>query len=96
MFALIWTAGGAVTAALAFGLPFVAADGNYPMGFGVLLVLCLAALPLMRWVPHSRARVNEQIEAASDASGAVGGEPAATLGAIFTPVADSSPSRPPA
>jgi predicted MFS family arabinose efflux permease len=87
VFALIWTAGGAVTAALAFGLPFVAADGNYPMGFGVLLVLCLAGLPLMRWVPHSRAPVHEPIESAPDTSGRVAGDPAASLGAIFTPAA---------
>jgi predicted MFS family arabinose efflux permease len=87
VFALIWTAGGAVTASLTFGLPFVAADGNYPVGFGVLLVLCLAGLPLMRWVPHAGAPVHGETESAPDTPGAEAGEPAATLGAIFTPTA---------
>jgi len=87
VFALIWTAGGAVTAALAFGLPFVAADGNYPMGFAVLLVLCLAGLPLMRWVPHSREPALEQIESAPDTAGTAAREPAAPHGSIFTPAA---------
>ncbi|MBW2273731.1 MAG: MFS transporter [Deltaproteobacteria bacterium] len=85
VFALIWTLGGAITAALAFGLPFVTADGNYPMGFGVLLVLCLAGLPLMFWVPHSRELVPEPIESAPD--GTAIARPAAPSGSIFTPVA---------
>ncbi len=88
VFAVIWTAGGAITAALAYGLPFVTADGNYPMGFGVLLVLCLAALPLMRWVPHARAPVSEPIEPEPGASGVV--EPVERVapgGTIFTPAA---------
>jgi predicted MFS family arabinose efflux permease len=87
VFALIWTAGGAITAGLAFGLPFVTADGNYPMGFGVLLVLCLAGLPLMRWVPHSREPVLEQIDSPPDTPGTRAGESAAPRGAIFAPTA---------
>jgi DHA1 family inner membrane transport protein len=51
IFALIWTMGGGVTAALTYGLPHVVTGGNYSMGFGVLLLLCLAGLPLMLWVP---------------------------------------------
>jgi predicted MFS family arabinose efflux permease len=85
VFALIWTAGGAITAALAFGLPFVTVDGNYPMGFGVLLLLCLAGLPLMRWVPHHR---GPGLESALGSSGAT--ESAGQSGrswAIFTPAA---------
>jgi len=87
VFALIWTAGGAITAALTFGLPFVAADGNYPIAFGVLLVLCLAALPLMRWVPPSRAAMPASMGGSEASSGAVAGEPAAPTGSIFTPSA---------
>jgi MFS family permease len=68
VFALIWTAGGALTAGLAFGLPIVTAGGNYPMAFGVLLILCLAGLPLMRWVPHSREQLSEQSESAQSTS----------------------------
>jgi predicted MFS family arabinose efflux permease len=85
VFALIWTAGGAITAALAFGLPFVTADGNYSMGFGVLLVLCLAGLPLMFWVPHSREPVPVRIESVPD--GTPIAEPAAPSGSIFSPAA---------
>jgi predicted MFS family arabinose efflux permease len=85
VFALIWTAGGAVTAAVTFGLPFVAADGNYPMAFGALLVLCLVALPLMRWVPHSRDAGIETIESAEASSGTATNEPVAPSGSIFTP-----------
>jgi predicted MFS family arabinose efflux permease len=85
VFALIWTAGGAITAALTFGLPFVTADGNYPMGFGVLLALCLVALPLMRWVPPSREPVPERTGSGSD--GAAVGAPVAPWGSIFTPAA---------
>lgn len=51
IFALIWTMGGGITASLTYGLPYVVTDGNYPMGFGVLLLLCLAGLPFMVWVP---------------------------------------------
>jgi predicted MFS family arabinose efflux permease len=51
IFALIWTMGGGITASLTYGLPHVVTDGNYPMGFGVLLLLCLAGLPFMVWIP---------------------------------------------
>jgi predicted MFS family arabinose efflux permease len=51
IFAIIWTMGGAITALLALNLPRLVAGGNYAMGFGVLLVLSLAAAPLMIWVP---------------------------------------------
>lgn len=52
VFAIIWTMGGAVTAALSLGLPGLVAGGNYPAGFWVLLVLCFAALPCLLWIPH--------------------------------------------
>jgi len=51
IFALIWTMGGAITASLSAGLPSLVQGGNYPIGFGVLLVLCLAGLPFMVWMP---------------------------------------------
>jgi MFS family permease len=86
VFAVIWTAGGAVTAALAFGLPFVASDGNYPMAFGVLLFLCLAAFPLMRGVPPNRAPVVELVEPELGTAGVVEPvEPAVSDGRILTP-----------
>ncbi len=51
IFAIIWTLGGGVTAALAFRLPLVVEGGNYARGFGALVLLCLAALPLLFWIP---------------------------------------------
>jgi len=51
IFAIIWTGGGAITAVLSINLPKVVAGGNYPMGFGALLLLCVVAVPFIRWVP---------------------------------------------
>jgi MFS family permease len=51
IFAIIWTGGGAITASLSVGLPKVVAGGNYAMGFGALLMLCVVAMPFIRWVP---------------------------------------------
>jgi len=51
IFAIIWTGGGAITATLSVNLPKVVAGGNYAMGFAALLLLCLAAVPFIRWVP---------------------------------------------
>jgi predicted MFS family arabinose efflux permease len=51
IFAIIWTMGGGITALLAIQLPHVVEGGNYPLGFGVLLVLSLAAAPFMLWIP---------------------------------------------
>ena len=50
-FAIIWTGGGAITATLSINLPKVVAGGNYSMGFAVLLLLCVVAVPFIRWVP---------------------------------------------
>jgi len=51
IFAIIWTMGGGITASLAVNLPGVVEGGAYPMGFGVLLVLCMIGLPMMFWIP---------------------------------------------
>ena len=50
-FAIIWTLGGGITVAIAIFLPLVVEGGAYAMGFGVLLLLYIAALPLVLWVP---------------------------------------------
>ena len=63
IFAIIWTGGGAITAALSINLPKVVAGGNYPMGFGVLLLLCIVALPFIRWVPARPASFGSEIAA---------------------------------
>jgi len=51
IFAIIWTMGGAVTASLAMGLPGVVEGGDYPLGFGVLVLLCFIGLPCIIWLP---------------------------------------------
>jgi hypothetical protein len=51
IFAVIWTLGGGVTAALAANLPRVVHDGNYPGAYAVLFVLCVFAAPMILWVP---------------------------------------------
>jgi MFS family permease len=66
IFAIIWTMGGGVTASISLGLPKLVAGGNYPMGFGVLLVFCLAALPFMFWIPHRPPRFANELDAGAD------------------------------
>jgi len=68
IFAIIWTLGGGITAMLGLVLPRVVADGNYPMGFLTLLVLCLAALPCVFWIPHRPPSLAEETN--GDASNA--------------------------
>jgi MFS family permease len=52
IFAIIWTMGGAITALLAMYLPGVVEGGEYPFGFGALLLLSLIGLPCIFWLPH--------------------------------------------
>jgi len=66
IFAIIWTMGGGTTAALALIMPRLVADGNYPMGFCVLLALSLVAAPLMIWVPPRPARYGGEAEGGPD------------------------------
>lgn len=74
VFALIWTMGGGITAALAIQLPKVVVGGNYPAGFGVLLVLCLVAAPFMLWIPSRPPRFGgDAAMTAVLAAGEVGG-----------------------
>ncbi|MBW2543265.1 MAG: MFS transporter [Deltaproteobacteria bacterium] len=51
IFAIIWTLGGGITVGIAVFLPLVVAGGAYGMGYCVLLLLCIAALPLVLWLP---------------------------------------------
>ena len=74
IFAIIWTMGGGVTASLALIMPRLVADGNYPMGFGVLLGLSLVAAPLMIWIPPRPAAYGDEA-AASTGPAATGHEP---------------------
>jgi MFS family permease len=52
IFAIIWTMGGAITALLAMYLPRMVEGGEYPFGFGALLLLSLIGLPCIFWLPH--------------------------------------------
>jgi MFS family permease len=51
VFAIIWTLGGGVTAALTIQLPTLVEGGHYATGFVVLGVLCLVAAPFLLWIP---------------------------------------------
>jgi predicted MFS family arabinose efflux permease len=70
IFAIIWTAAGAVTATLAVALPRVVEGGNYPMGFGVLLLLCVLGMICMRWIPPRPALFGGATEASVGAESA--------------------------
>jgi MFS family permease len=74
IFAIIWTMGGGVTASLALIMPRLVADGNYPMGFGVLLGLSLVAAPLMIWIPPRPAAFAGEADASAGPA-AAGHEP---------------------
>jgi len=78
IFAIIWTLGGGITVAIAIYLPLVVQGGAYARGFGVMLLLYLAALPLLFWVPARPQSYGTDtaalgIDAGGDASDRVGG-----------------------
>jgi len=51
VFAIIWTLGGGITAALTIQLPTLVEGGHYAAGFVVLGGLCLVAAPFLLWIP---------------------------------------------
>jgi len=51
IFAIIWTLGGGITAALAANLPLVVHGGNYFGAYAILFVLCVCAGPMILWIP---------------------------------------------
>lgn len=51
VFAIIWTLGGGITAALTIQLPTLVEGGQYAAGFMVLGGLCLVAAPFLLWIP---------------------------------------------
>ena len=65
IYAIIWTAGGGVTAMLSGLLPLLVRGGEYELGFGVLAGLAILALPVLTWLPP---RPAEQAAAAVDAA----------------------------
>ncbi len=88
IFAIIWTMGGAVTGALAMMLPGVVAGGNYPAGFGALLLLCIVGLPCILWIPPKPVAAPAQLttESAGTMTGTPGGSELG-LGKAFGPLA---------
>jgi MFS family permease len=73
IFAIIWTMGGALTASLAMYLPRVVEGGDYPLGFGVLVLLCFIGLPCVVWLPPRPVKAarstNEAVDSTGEASG---------------------------
>jgi len=63
IFAIIWTMGGAITAALAANLPRVVTGGNYPGAYAVLFVLSVLAAPLILWLPARPAALDDDAAA---------------------------------
>jgi len=63
IFAVIWTMGGAVTAALAANLPPVVAGGNYAGAYALLFVLSVLAAPLILWMPAHPAALDDDAAA---------------------------------
>ena len=75
IFALIWTLGGGATAGIAVFLPLAVEGGAYATGYGVLLLLCIAAVPFVLWVPakpQSFGTDASAFGASGEAPGAVG------------------------
>ncbi len=77
IFAIIWTLGGVITASLAVYLPGVVEGGEYPLGFGALLLFALIGLPCIFWLPHKPVALAQPIadSAASTASSSGSSDP---------------------
>jgi MFS family permease len=78
IFAIIWALGGGITVAIAIYLPLVVQGGAYARGFGVMLLLYIAALPFLLWIPAKPESYGAEISApradtGGEAPGAVGG-----------------------
>jgi MFS family permease len=85
IFAIIWTLGGAVTAAVARYMPEYVRGGKYALGFSILVVLCLVGVPLMAWIPRRPASRGFESVARGAAAGGPDGEPAG-LRTVFGPM----------
>ena len=86
IFAIIWTMGGAITASLAMYLPGIVEGGRYQLGFGVLLLLSLIALPCMFWVPHKPAVSAQPATDRADSATTTSRSSGSDLGTVFGPL----------
>jgi MFS family permease len=86
VFAIIWTMGGAVTAMIARYLPAYVKGGNYPVGFSVLLLICLVGIPFMLWIPPRSVSPGSRTIVRTDVEGVPSSEPAG-LRTVFGPMA---------
>jgi len=78
IFAIIWALGGGITVAIALYLPLVVQGGAYARGFAVMLLLYIAALPFLLWIPAKPQSYGTDpsvlgADASGEAPGAVGG-----------------------
>ena len=85
IFAIIWTLGGVVTAAVVRYMPEYVKDGNYPLGFSILVVLCLVGVPLMAWIPQRPASFGSVPVVRTSATGVPDSEPAESR-TVFGPM----------
>ncbi|MBW2691464.1 MAG: MFS transporter [Deltaproteobacteria bacterium] len=86
IFAIIWTMGGAITASLAIYLPRVVEGGEYPLGFGVLVLLCFIGLPCIIWLPPKPVEPAQSATEGVDSTAKVSGSLDPDLKRAFGPL----------
>jgi predicted MFS family arabinose efflux permease len=86
IFAIIWTMGGAVTASLAMYLPRVVEGGEYPFGFGALLLLALVGLPCIFWLPHKPVAAAQPATESTASTASTSESSVSDLGSAFGPL----------
>jgi MFS family permease len=86
IFAIIWTMGGAITASLAMYLPRVVEGGEYPLGFGALLLLSLVGLPCIFWLPHKPVASAQSATECADSTASTSGGSDSGLRTVFGPL----------
>jgi MFS family permease len=86
IFAIIWTMGGMITASLAMYLPGVVEGGEYPLGFGALLLLALVGLPCIFWLPHKPAALAQPITESAASTASTSGSSDSDLKTVFGPL----------
>ncbi len=86
IFAIIWTMGGLITASLAMYLPGVVEGGEYPLGFGALLLLALVGLPCIFWLPHKPVSPAQPITEGAASTASPSGSSDPDLKTVFGPL----------
>jgi MFS family permease len=86
IFAIIWTMGGGITASLAMYLPPVVEGGEYPLGFGALLLLALIGLPCLFWIPHKPVAPAQFATEGADSTA----QPSESSGSVLEPESSDS------